>query len=729
MIDTGWWTKVLLDEEGHVIDTDSLDESDLPKHSHKLSDIDNIEGVVKNLLESFFVDHDDSTVKFTFNRDQANDGKHATVEASVKIDEDTIKMNEFGELYVDIEGLSTGESSSHESLDLGSFKLDLINEITSSLPHFTEGANGALSIEKVENTYIFGVKVDDYTIHINPETDELEVDTDVLASIIGSGEGGFSEKTECGTHTHTSSQITDFQEAVLELIKNNVTFEIDNIKDLIDDVTIKVNQDGKIYSVAGSSVKPHTHKLEDIEDWNDDWTTKAVLQSLSFYLEYLQVDSLDSSVVDFENMTIGQAIYALDQQFARYNQTIRNLKIDIAELKSLTGTSPTRVIAQAELTGSNTRAYYMRLSTAVDVYLHSTVKIEIPGFNTNTGSIKLVYDGVDQEEVTIDDLLLRGTSGIYSVSEVYGDRENEDTNFTIKAALPEVNYEGAHTISLKYIARDGNVYQTRSWTLYTTPFKNCPMAIINNLQTHMKYNTSGELTPFLDVVDGHPRGNIEFKPDLSTRQFIPLNLDKNTKSFVFGADAYGVTLGEPLRAQFNLCWLFESQHIDYVSPYVAELSEDHRFEFANLLDEHYFTILNDKIYGLKPFILRGREYFAVTIYDGRFIINDFRPDTMAFVEGSDYILRSDFTDINGNIILSAIGLDSNFGESAVEGEVLEASKVILNNSMGMKVTTVGQDSILTAITKKAEKHYTTLYFASSQSGKISTKDIRNIWLQ
>ena len=288
---------------------------------------DELDTRIKKALEGFFIDHDGSSVQFDFN----DSDDEPTLEASVKIDEETIKMNEYGQLYVDLSELNIeGGSGSGSELDIDDLKEKILAEINvPEVPELSEGSG--IKIDKVDGLNILGVAVDGYTIKVDQDTNEIYVDTQILADILGSGDGSGNGSTSCGSHTHTVDQIQDFRKEVIEIIKKNVTFEIDDLSSLIDGTTIKIDSNGKLYSVAGSSVKAHRHLLKDIDDWDPSWTIKAVFQSLAPYIEDR---SLDLHYLKFESMDLGFALYTIDNELYKTELQIKNLEKALVVLRT-----------------------------------------------------------------------------------------------------------------------------------------------------------------------------------------------------------------------------------------------------------------------------------------------------------------------------------------------------------------------------------------------------------
>ena len=180
----------------------------------------------------------------------------------------------------------------------GDFKKKVIESLSQ---FFVNNANSAVvfDFDKQTGTVTADLRYDGVTIFKN-EDGELE-------SAGGGGEGGSGPSLECATHTHVVKDITDFEEAVKKLLKENQNaFGVEDFRDIIDNVTIIINESGKL-SAVGTGVSHHTHKMADIEDYVP--CQPAALQPMSD----LGPDAdYKNGPIDMTNLSVGYAILSLN---------------------------------------------------------------------------------------------------------------------------------------------------------------------------------------------------------------------------------------------------------------------------------------------------------------------------------------------------------------------------------------------------------------------------------
>ena len=264
--DPGFYTKVRLDNAGGIIDAGYIEAKDLPKHTHDINDVTgDLESKVKEYVAQVFQNQTNGSVKFTYDKDTQ------TITADVVVDDDTIIKNEWGEL----EATTTdgGGSAPPSGGITGKIKINQVENLSNKLLAIDSDikknfiicrSNSGLETKLDSNgggTYL-SVKFDGTSLVLNSEG-ELSVSPSVLLG--GSVDGS---DMACGAHMHTVSQITDFDEKVIELISRNKTIDIKQIP--IDGETIIINSDGHLACVPKGFVN-HKHKATDIEGLNVEY--------------------------------------------------------------------------------------------------------------------------------------------------------------------------------------------------------------------------------------------------------------------------------------------------------------------------------------------------------------------------------------------------------------------------------------------------------------------------
>lgn len=177
-IQPDWYTKILLDNQGNVLNADYINEDDLPNHTHDVQDITGgLTDLIANTLASFFANNLDSAVVFDYDRNTK------TITADLRYDGLTIDKNEDGELMAMGGGsggvITTPECATHTHLH-------------TSIEDWEEAIKKAIEMYQVPVDV--SQFVDNVTI-IKNENGTL--------SAIGVG---------VAAHTHTIADITDFPE-------------------------------------------------------------------------------------------------------------------------------------------------------------------------------------------------------------------------------------------------------------------------------------------------------------------------------------------------------------------------------------------------------------------------------------------------------------------------------------------------------------------------------------
>lgn len=424
----GFYAKVRIDDEGHIVDVADLEAEDLPKHSHSLQDLINesaLEDKIAEILSTFFANDGNSAVIFTYDKNTK------TVSADVNIDEETVKKNEYGQLAlgVDVQSISTNSgssssgdsSSSSDSSDssesgtshsgstttvissVSEADINLIKEqlqtlrndipgIFEKLMSTTFASSGETAVDftwdKITKTVSAEVNIDGISIQKDENGDLV-----ATGAVVGSGETG-----NCASHTHLSSQIEDFEKAVVNIFNDyskNLNIDFTN---LIDNTTIKFNEYGQLTAVRTATEK-HQHSIKDIYDYEAaEVATKQMMSTLGEDVD------LKDGVIDFTKLNIGYAILALNKYIHDVtDKNVTDLKKRLDNLdfkKDSTG--------QTLLTVCSTAIKNLLLDTAKntirEVYYGPSVYLSLDNLPYKEGEIRLLKNGTVVSTASIETL-------------------------------------------------------------------------------------------------------------------------------------------------------------------------------------------------------------------------------------------------------------------------------------------------------------------------------------
>lgn len=317
--DAGYYTKIRLDNAGNIVAGADIEMDDLPAElSEKLEAItdDSLNKLIAEQLSNIFVNNTLNPIQFKY------DSKTGKISASLKIDEETIGVDEFGQLQalglVDSDGDSTSAS-----VDLSAYT-EALTEIKQRLSDLEEqtvkitpiaGSGINLSVQK--GGTVFSVDIDENSLSYNSDG-QLCVNPDILSDYINS-EGG-----DCANHQHTASQITDLEEFVKEIINNTSIYNtlVQNLQNIVDEETIIVNSNGQLEAIA-TNVQKHTHTMDDITDLNQDianvWASQQRLHESNSNQDF------NSGAVMMSTLTINEVLIAFNQLLKEYKTEIDNI--------------------------------------------------------------------------------------------------------------------------------------------------------------------------------------------------------------------------------------------------------------------------------------------------------------------------------------------------------------------------------------------------------------------
>lgn len=426
-----WYSKVFVNGLGEISNLGYIKEEDLPSHTHTFEEINYNNIGIKNALKDFFVSPEFNSIEFRFNDSET----FPTLEADIKIDNTTIKKNDFGELYIPDIILP--------DYDIDNIKEQLASYIDDKLLNLNYDINileeSPISINKINNNYIIGLKLDNFTLKIN-DLGELYVD---IENMNGSGEDNI-----CGTHYHSSSQITDFDNAVISLIRDNITFELSDLENIIDGSSIIINKDGKLSAIIDGSINKHTHTLSEITDFNNDWTVEPVLKKLKPFLDLFGGQPLNTNYIDFNTDSIGYALEKLDFNLKSTDDSVKEAFLELEKVKNSCGLNVLEPLSRFQVLGNKIEVIERNTMSFKEAYILDSVYLNLPSFSflEDHFTINAYIDNILVESIAIDDVLDYGQDLVKInnfIIEKYGSTNNFYLNIKFSLSQSDLS-DGTH---------------------------------------------------------------------------------------------------------------------------------------------------------------------------------------------------------------------------------------------------------------------------------------------
>lgn len=449
--DPGYYTKVRLDNQGNIIAGEYLQEEDLPAHTHYLSDItdtDNIVKLIQQVVGEMVVNHDDSSVKLTYDKNTQS------ISAEVNYDGLTIDQNEFGELQAHggDGGGSTNNTVTIPQVEDLTAKLSALESALLSNTIITNEDSG-LESKQLEGGTILKVNVDGSSIRVNAYG-QLEINPDFIIT----EDGEISSGNGCANHDHTADQIADLKDFVVNVINEYKTV---NVTDLpIDGTTIVINNNGTLSAVS-TSIAPHKHTMDDITDLNkakaDTWASDQPLQG-STTIDYTK------GTIDLSNFTIGYSIEKLSEAIKEINTRIEYTESMVG--KVVPNEPPKADTAKLSIN-------YINATSVKDIHTQeiltagsSAIITSTPIYPYNRGMLTVYIDDIPTATMTLNGSVNKGSSSdgitISDIVDSYPDVISfqgfyKSGIFTYK--LPENIEEGYHSIKFVSTLSEGS-YET-----------------------------------------------------------------------------------------------------------------------------------------------------------------------------------------------------------------------------------------------------------------------------
>lgn len=349
----------------------------------------------------------------------------------------------------------------------GDFKAKVIESLQTFFANSKDNAV-VFTYDKETGTVSADVRIDGFTITRN-EDGELQAE--------GGDGSGSSVSSECATHTHTTSQIEGFEDAVKEIIgAENSKLSIDDLSNLIDNTTIIVNTKGQL-SAVGTAVAEHTHYLKDIVDYVAP--KAAALQAVSDLGE--DVDY--SGAVDIKNLSLGYSIVALNY----YVKNVTEARIDQLQQaisKVAATSSNANAVASFKIDPTSMHNILTEIATGMsrDVYYAGDLRFILECVPYPFSTITLLIDGKEYSSVKAQSVAYRGLSdGCFACTGTLIKGSSEDAILTISGF--ELT-DGMHKLQLKYtLSNDAEDY-SETITVYVTNVKEMEVVALDNNPTH-----------------------------------------------------------------------------------------------------------------------------------------------------------------------------------------------------------------------------------------------------
>lgn len=405
----GFYTKVRIDDEGHIVDVGDLEALDLPKHEHKFSEIvdasDEIRDQIVEVLSTFFANSGNTAVKFTYDKNTK------TISADVNIDDDSIQKNEFGQLVSTGGSDEGGSSVTSSEIERLSNKLEsLENRIPTILNTLLETTFANTDSSAID--FIWDSKTGTLSADVN--IDGVSIEKDEFGNLKAISIAGNGESGNCATHTHTSNQIEDFEEAVVNIFNDySKNINID-FKNYIDGTTIKINEYGQLTAVR-TALEKHTHVLADIIDYEAaEVAAKQMLADLG------EDVNLADGVLDFTNLNIGYSILALNKYLQDVViKNIANLTRKINAL-SIARDNNGQAILSIHSSAIKNKLYDKQDRIIREVYYADSVYLTLDYLPYDSGTIELRKDSIVIDSQNIQVLNSTGqAAGRFAVERAY----------------------------------------------------------------------------------------------------------------------------------------------------------------------------------------------------------------------------------------------------------------------------------------------------------------------
>lgn len=317
--DSGYYTKIRLDNSGNIVTASDIEYNDLPQELHKkleaISD-DSLNSLIAKQLSSIFKNNTLNPIQFKFDE---NTGK---ISASLKLDESSININEFGQLYssgaASIDAGNDKENPVTVDLTAVTSELDKIktqlSDLENQIVQIKPIKGNGIRISYSKGGTVFSVDIDENSLSFDANG-KLCVNPDILSDYVSEGSVNYTD------HKHSAEQIENLEDVIKNVVNNTSVYGtlIKNLSNLVDEQTIIINKDGKLESIA-THVQKHLHVMDDITDLNKDianvWATNQRLHAGN------ENQDFNKGAILMSSLTIGEVLIAFNELLKEQTENI-----------------------------------------------------------------------------------------------------------------------------------------------------------------------------------------------------------------------------------------------------------------------------------------------------------------------------------------------------------------------------------------------------------------------
>lgn len=312
--DAGYYTKVRLDNSGNIVAASDISYEDLPfelKEKLKAIDDDNINSLIAKQLSTVFKNNTLNPVKLQY------DDTTKTISASLDLDEDTLTVNEFGQLTA-AAGSSTIEVTASTD-DLEKRIASLEDAVVKLEPIQGKG----IKITAEAGGKVFSIDIDEDSLTYN-ENGKLCVNPEALENYFTSSSALSEVKAE------DVDGLYDFIKEAIDSSGLMTSALKSSLSSLVDEETVVINSSGKLESIA-THVQKHQHSLSDITDLDpakaDTWASNQRLHQAN------SNQNFNSGAVVMSSLTIGEVLIAFNELLKEQSESLKTLENKDSSLK------------------------------------------------------------------------------------------------------------------------------------------------------------------------------------------------------------------------------------------------------------------------------------------------------------------------------------------------------------------------------------------------------------
>lgn len=492
-----------------------------------------------------------------------------------------------------LEEIDLPEHKHHlDDLD-GDFKKKVIESLKQ---FFANDMNNAVvfNFDEKTQTVSADIRYDRFTIDKN-EDGEIQ-----FMGGMGDGEGTGGINSECATHTHLARDVEDFEEAVKKILGDlNGNLSANDLKNIIDNTTIIINENGTLSSVGGM-VKEHQHYLKDIVDY--EAPLPAALQPMNDLGE--NVDYSDGPI-DLKDLSIGYAIVSLNYYLEHViNRKLLNLQNQINRLAQTASNANAMASLKPSANLLSNKLLDRKTNTIRDVFYGPDFSLTLEALPYDNAEIIVMVDNEEVSSTQASDLLY-GAPAINNISVERMIVKGETSDKVLNFKFPNLS-EGLHTIQIKYGLDEGVYDYSQQLDVAITNRKEMEFEVKDLNPTHILNGQVFYDEPF----DGLWKIAIKDFDDL---RFV--NLDSGFNKYgVMEISNLNVNTMDDSRVIQNL---FGTTNVSINFPYSVECSESELYKNAKEIEGE---VVNDVVIpkGIKATITsnlpRSRSFNSVEIF-------------------------------------------------------------------------------------------------------------------